>query len=663
MSSGRPRLVVLNGPREGFSVDLSAERPVTIGSSRGSDLHLRDSAVSWNHAHVTHERGESVVEDLRSANGTFLNGQQVERSSLVPADVLTIGNTQISYAVGEVLSSPDQPSTNLSTSAVSPSPTPVPAIEDRSRAALFADLQAAKQALTESREEIERARKERGALERELRDAQTHANDAEKSRQHEQELATAQQTIARERARAEMEASALDREKALAARYDQEIAHGRQALRDRDKKLGELRSELLQLSRQGGVWEVELTTVRQQVEALSNDRDGLRQELLRRDEVLLQRDDELTRLCSQAQEGDLHREALLLDVANLEKERLAQAQQLEAEKQTLLSNHRDELDRTRAEYEETLRRLIDENRNLVVTHRDEIERIEEDHKTALSQSADEHEKLLAASRQEFDHLMGEHAVELEATVAAQRQSDDARLAVEAQLKKMHRGIEELTRERDATRVSERERASRAELLQDQLNELHEALEERDAECGELRTHVQQLVDEGKKHLAELLESREQVEQLDADLQLLSSEHAAHTDDFGLLKNELERERARFAVASQDHQSEIEVRHQNEDALNTSLSDLMAELADERASRAEELLELETLRAEHSRLDAEVAILRGYVEDLKKKIGDKDRLIEERRQEARKQLGEESTRLLREQRKLEALVRDLRSGVK
>ena len=47
------------------------------------------------------EQDELVVEDLRSANGTLLNGQPVVKASLVPGDTLTIGNTQLAYAVGD----------------------------------------------------------------------------------------------------------------------------------------------------------------------------------------------------------------------------------------------------------------------------------------------------------------------------------------------------------------------------------------------------------------------------------------------------------------------------------------------------------------------------------------------------------------------------------
>ena len=52
-----------------------------------------------------------------------------------------------------------------------------------------------------------------------------------------------------------------------------------------------------------------------------------------------------------------------------------------------------------------------------------------------------------------------------------------------------------------------------------------------------------------------------------------------------------------------------------------------------------------------------------MEDLKTKLREKDRLLESGREETRQRMGEETARLLREKRKLEALVRDLRSGVK
>jgi len=52
------------------------------------------------------------------------------------------------------------------------------------------------------------------------------------------------------------------------------------------------------------------------------------------------------------------------------------------------------------------------------------------------------------------------------------------------------------------------------------------------------------------------------------------------------------------------------------------------------------------------------MLRAYLEELKEKVREKDRLLLERRAEAREGAAREVARVLLEKRKLEAFVRDL-----
>ena len=87
------KLVVLNGEKQGTVIEVT--RPVAIGSSRNSDLHLRDARVSWNHARITLEGSDVFVEDLGSANGTLLNGTAVQRSKLQGGDTLDVGGTRL----------------------------------------------------------------------------------------------------------------------------------------------------------------------------------------------------------------------------------------------------------------------------------------------------------------------------------------------------------------------------------------------------------------------------------------------------------------------------------------------------------------------------------------------------------------------------------------
>lgn len=49
----------------------------TIGRSSRCDIIIKDKFVSKKHLKITEENGMYFIEDLNSANGTFLNGEQI----------------------------------------------------------------------------------------------------------------------------------------------------------------------------------------------------------------------------------------------------------------------------------------------------------------------------------------------------------------------------------------------------------------------------------------------------------------------------------------------------------------------------------------------------------------------------------------------------------
>ena len=67
------RLECLTGVMKGQIIDLE-QSMLRVGSDPDSELHLSDSLISRRHAELTiDERGECWVNDLKSANGTFVN--------------------------------------------------------------------------------------------------------------------------------------------------------------------------------------------------------------------------------------------------------------------------------------------------------------------------------------------------------------------------------------------------------------------------------------------------------------------------------------------------------------------------------------------------------------------------------------------------------------
>ncbi len=65
---------------------------VVVGRDEGVDLRLADAGVSRRHARVEcSSRGEFLVVDLGSTNGTMVNGRPIRRAPIAPGDDLEVG--------------------------------------------------------------------------------------------------------------------------------------------------------------------------------------------------------------------------------------------------------------------------------------------------------------------------------------------------------------------------------------------------------------------------------------------------------------------------------------------------------------------------------------------------------------------------------------------
>ncbi len=88
-------LEIVEGPDAGRRVVL--DRPIVVGRSPDAGLVLEDGEVSRHHARVSPATdGSAVVEDLGSANGTFVNQNELYGPArLDPGDELLVGVTVI----------------------------------------------------------------------------------------------------------------------------------------------------------------------------------------------------------------------------------------------------------------------------------------------------------------------------------------------------------------------------------------------------------------------------------------------------------------------------------------------------------------------------------------------------------------------------------------
>ncbi|OHV34817.1 MULTISPECIES: FHA domain-containing protein [Pseudofrankia] len=65
---------------------------MSIGRGLSNDIVVNDLLASREHAELLVGRGGAQIVDLGSANGTFVNGQRVDRAVLKPGDVIAIGH-------------------------------------------------------------------------------------------------------------------------------------------------------------------------------------------------------------------------------------------------------------------------------------------------------------------------------------------------------------------------------------------------------------------------------------------------------------------------------------------------------------------------------------------------------------------------------------------
>ena len=73
---------------------------MTIGRDPSAEISISDQLISRKHAKVTRKDGTVSIEDLKSSNGTVINGSKLEANSprvLAKEDMIKLGNTILKF--------------------------------------------------------------------------------------------------------------------------------------------------------------------------------------------------------------------------------------------------------------------------------------------------------------------------------------------------------------------------------------------------------------------------------------------------------------------------------------------------------------------------------------------------------------------------------------
>jgi VWFA-related protein len=90
------RIAIVTGAKAGTVYDLPPGR-TRIGALDDNDIVLQSNAVSRYHAEITTRGRRASIADLRSKNGTRVNGQVIQESPLRPGDRIAIADVELIY--------------------------------------------------------------------------------------------------------------------------------------------------------------------------------------------------------------------------------------------------------------------------------------------------------------------------------------------------------------------------------------------------------------------------------------------------------------------------------------------------------------------------------------------------------------------------------------
>ena len=89
-------VAILEGHAEGMEYPITKTYAV-IGRDKDSDVPVKDSLVSRQHAAILYQEGSFILKDLDSTNGTHMKGSAVKQANLRHGDKFRVGDSVLQF--------------------------------------------------------------------------------------------------------------------------------------------------------------------------------------------------------------------------------------------------------------------------------------------------------------------------------------------------------------------------------------------------------------------------------------------------------------------------------------------------------------------------------------------------------------------------------------
>lgn len=77
------------------------DKALTFGRSEPADIRVKDDRISRQHFAIMPKGSSFFVQDLKSTNGTYVNGARITEAELKPNDRIRAGQTVFVFELGE----------------------------------------------------------------------------------------------------------------------------------------------------------------------------------------------------------------------------------------------------------------------------------------------------------------------------------------------------------------------------------------------------------------------------------------------------------------------------------------------------------------------------------------------------------------------------------